>query len=397
MLHSIRNTDGNRVRQVAPDGTSTVYIGQWYEESQSMEVGPVVRTNYYYLGGQRVGLRQGVVGQAGTVYWLHADHLGSTSEVSTATASLSGRERYFPYGQVRYSSGTLPTTYNYTGQRLDGTGLLFYGARYYDPLIGRFTQPDTIVPQPGNPQSLNRYAYVLNNPLRYTDPTGHWFESLIDIISIGYDLYDISQHGLNWENGLSLVADVASLALPVVTGGGMIVRAAAHADDVADVARGVNAAVNVAQAANTAGDIARLGARASDFEKIAHIRGADTLLNKLLAHADDTVKGANFELDFALQHKDEIEEMGKVLEVINGGQKEIDFVLKGNVFVNVKSYDWAVYNPFVLTMETDKMVKQAKDFLKYNPSAIKYVFKGSVPDSVRQALEAAGIIVEVIP
>ena len=83
------------------------------------------------------------------------------------------RQRYFPYGQVRSTWGSLPTTYNFTGQRLDGTGLLYYGARYYAPRIGRFVSADSLVPQPGNPQSLNRFSYVLNNPLRYTDPTGH--------------------------------------------------------------------------------------------------------------------------------------------------------------------------------------------------------------------------------
>lgn len=46
-------------------------------------------------------------------------------------------------------------------------------ARYYDAALGRFTQPDTIVPNPANPQSLNRYSYVLNNPLKYADPSGH--------------------------------------------------------------------------------------------------------------------------------------------------------------------------------------------------------------------------------
>ena len=51
--------------------------------------------------------------------------------------------------------------------------MYYYGARYYDPALGRFIAPDTIVPEPGNPQSLNRYAYVNNNPLKYTDPTGH--------------------------------------------------------------------------------------------------------------------------------------------------------------------------------------------------------------------------------
>jgi len=62
----------------------------------------------------------------------------------------------------------------FTGQRWDqGHGLYWFNSRWYDPLIGRFMQADTIVPQPGNPQSLNRYSYVLNNPLSYSDPNGH--------------------------------------------------------------------------------------------------------------------------------------------------------------------------------------------------------------------------------
>jgi len=62
-----------------------------------------------------------------------------------------------------------------------GGNLYFMRARFYPslrsragfPMIGRFLQPDSVVPDPSNPQSLNRYSYVLNNPLRYTDPTGH--------------------------------------------------------------------------------------------------------------------------------------------------------------------------------------------------------------------------------
>jgi RHS repeat-associated protein len=69
---------------------------------------------------------------------------------------------------------SITTDIGYTGQRRDdATGLMHYGARYYDPLLARFTQPDTIVPDPANPQDLNRYSYVRNNPATYTDPTGH--------------------------------------------------------------------------------------------------------------------------------------------------------------------------------------------------------------------------------
>ena len=97
--------------------------------------------------------------------------------------------------------------------------LIYMNARYYLPEVGRFISPDTIVPEPGNPQSFNRYSYVNDNPVNYTDPSGHWFESALDVAFIAYDIYDIQQNGLTWTSGLSLAADVAGLALPVVTGG----------------------------------------------------------------------------------------------------------------------------------------------------------------------------------
>jgi RHS repeat-associated protein len=93
--------------------------------------------------------------------------------VTNSSGAQYGYTRYYPYGSTRSSSGSLDTDKKFTGQRLDGTGLYYYGARYYDPTIGRFISADPIVPNPANPQSLNRYSYCLNNPLRYVDPSGH--------------------------------------------------------------------------------------------------------------------------------------------------------------------------------------------------------------------------------
>jgi RHS repeat-associated protein len=59
------------------------------------------------------------------------------------------------------------------GLKLDDAGLLFYNAGYYDPVLGRFVSPEDAEPDQSNPKDLNRYGYVLNNPLRYADPTGH--------------------------------------------------------------------------------------------------------------------------------------------------------------------------------------------------------------------------------
>jgi len=81
--------------------------------------------------------------------------------------------KYKAWGDVRYTSGTNPTDYTYTGQysHTADFGLLFYNARWYDPSLGRFASADTIVP--GGVQGYDRYAYVSNNPLRYTDSRGH--------------------------------------------------------------------------------------------------------------------------------------------------------------------------------------------------------------------------------
>jgi RHS repeat-associated protein len=81
-------------------------------------------------------------------------------------------EVYVSLGDRLNSQGTLGTDKLFTGQRLDSTGLYYYNARYYDPEIGRFISSDTVVQSFANPQTLNRYSYCVNNPLKYTDPTG---------------------------------------------------------------------------------------------------------------------------------------------------------------------------------------------------------------------------------
>jgi RHS repeat-associated protein len=84
------------------------------------------------------------------------------------------RQLYAAWGEVRWSAGTLPTDFTFTGQRNQpGLGLVYMHARYYHVGLGRWTAADTVVPEPGNPQDLNRYSYVRNSPLVYSDPGGH--------------------------------------------------------------------------------------------------------------------------------------------------------------------------------------------------------------------------------
>ena len=74
--------------------------------------------------------------------YVHQDSLGSTSVVTNSSGAQYGYTRYYPYGSTRDSGGFLDTSKKFTGQRLDGTGLYYYEARYYDPTIGRFISAD---------------------------------------------------------------------------------------------------------------------------------------------------------------------------------------------------------------------------------------------------------------
>lgn len=143
--------------------TTTYYAGNHFERVNG------ITNTYYYHAGKRVAMRQG-----NTLYWLLTDYLGSTSMVVAATSTPTGELRFKAYGDARYSWGITNTTkYHFTGQRDESTiGLYFYKARWYDAALGRFVQADSVVPSPGNPQNLNRYTYVLDNPLRYIDPRG---------------------------------------------------------------------------------------------------------------------------------------------------------------------------------------------------------------------------------
>jgi RHS repeat-associated protein len=162
---------GQRVEQsVTQSGstTTTVYVGN--AEEVSTTGGTTTTTAYYYASGKRIGLSVN-----GVVSYLASDGLGSATVTLNGTGSATAAQLFAPYGGVRYSSGTMPTSYGFTGQRSDAaSGLDYYGARYYDPLAGQFTSADSVVPGGGFDLSgLSRYAYVAGNPENRTDPTGH--------------------------------------------------------------------------------------------------------------------------------------------------------------------------------------------------------------------------------
>jgi len=111
-----------------------------------------------------------------TLSYFLTDHLGSMLAVTDVIGTIVSEQRYLPFGAVREDESTITQTdLGYTGQRdLPDMGLIDYRARFYSPTVMRFVQPDSMVPNPLDPQSLSRFSYVLQNPLRYTDPAGHY-------------------------------------------------------------------------------------------------------------------------------------------------------------------------------------------------------------------------------
>ena len=89
--------------------------------------------------------------------------------------------KYYPYGGERSATGEMVTDKLFTGQQKEAEvgsslGLYNYGARFYSTVMGRFLSPDPVIAAPGDPQTLNRYAYVRNNPLVFVDPSGLYLE-----------------------------------------------------------------------------------------------------------------------------------------------------------------------------------------------------------------------------
>jgi RHS repeat-associated protein len=110
------------------------------------------------------------------VYYYYADGLGTVHTVTNATGTPCYDATFTPYGQEVDNpniSQTCAPNYRFTGYELDSeTGLYYAIARYYSPRLSRFMSTDPLAGGVSNPQSLNRYAYVLNNPTSLIDPLG---------------------------------------------------------------------------------------------------------------------------------------------------------------------------------------------------------------------------------
>lgn len=174
----IYDYQGNRIeKKVYNNGTlqETVYSpNDGYQTTKLASNGATLNTTYYQVNDVNVAQKN----PDGSKDYILTDNLGSTTDLTNQSGAVVETTSYYPYGQIR--SGGTQSKFLFTGQENDDeTGLDYYNSRYYDSSIQRFIQPDSVIADVYDPQSLNRYSYVENNPLRYTDPSGHILEGLL--------------------------------------------------------------------------------------------------------------------------------------------------------------------------------------------------------------------------
>ncbi|MFQ3246126.1 MAG: RHS repeat-associated protein [Arenicella sp.] len=170
----------------------TVFVGGLFEQIRKPN-GDTVNRHHIAVAGNVIAIVE-TASDPQTVLkesYLHKNHQSSVVAISDASGNLAERRFFDAFGDIKNYIGisgaaamgsigySAITPLSFTGHRfLVSANLVHMRGRVYDPTIGRFLSADPHIQSPLNSQSLNRYAYVLNNPLSFTDPSGYFFSSL---------------------------------------------------------------------------------------------------------------------------------------------------------------------------------------------------------------------------
>jgi RHS repeat-associated protein len=191
--------DGQRFRQVHTDESDLTTVMHYVDTRYLRQTTDTTDTHrlYVFANGQAVAVLVDTGTETTpetTVDYLHRDPLGSlTALVNTDSGIDIEALSYDPFGRRRDPEtwagepSTPPSeSRGYTGhEHLDDVSLIHMNGRVYDPVLGRMLSPDPVVQEPNNGQNWNRYSYVLNNPLKYTDPSGFFLACNDAICGIG--------------------------------------------------------------------------------------------------------------------------------------------------------------------------------------------------------------------
>jgi len=242
----------DRYKQVAytatggllPSGTeTTLYVGGLYERVTKPS-GVIEHKHYILAGGDAIAIRTLRSNSANDTRYLHKDHLGSVDAITNESGTVVQRLSYDAFGKRRNAtawSGALSAG-DWTSiaalthraftfhEQLDNVDLIHMNGRVYDPDLGRFLSADPFVQAPLMSQSLNRYSYVMNNPLSLIDPSGYsWLGDLFKSIGKFFSKYwreivaitvsvIIGHYAYNWALKATGIVKWARIAAGVAAG-----------------------------------------------------------------------------------------------------------------------------------------------------------------------------------
>jgi RHS repeat-associated protein len=181
------DADRSRIkRENLTTGKVRYYIGDLFEQEEHNQI--TTYTHFIKAAGSIIAIETSKSNQEASTHYLHKDHLGSVSTITDQNGLVVEEQSYDAHGKRRNSDWTdiagtpapsATTDRGFTGhEHIDEVGLVHMNGRVYDPTLGRFISADPHIQAPLNSQSLNRYSYVMNNPLSFTDPSGFFFGSL---------------------------------------------------------------------------------------------------------------------------------------------------------------------------------------------------------------------------
>ena len=183
------DSEHQRYKQMNPTGETLYLAGSGVMAERLLGAGGVVQwTNYLAAGGEMIGMRVDRSDASTYTRYFHKDHLGSIATITDAAGAVVERLSYDAWGKRRFPNGqddpsgsvASQTTRGFTGhEQLADVGLIHMNGRVYDPLLGRFGTPDPTTENPFSTQGWNRYSYVGNSPLNFTDPSGYCFMGCI--------------------------------------------------------------------------------------------------------------------------------------------------------------------------------------------------------------------------
>ncbi len=250
------DADGRRVKKAAGSSGTAYFYDPGSDVLTESDLSGNVQNEYIFFNGKRLARRD--VGAA--VHYYYSDYLGSANVTATAAnGTIEDEEDFYPFGGKRLVMNQATQEYQFTGKEFDyESNLDYFGARHYANAWGRFVQADwaekpAAVPYAhyGNPQSLNLYSYVENNPTTVGDPDGH------DNAATGDKIVPTSQEvqaqnsgwSLSWQVNASanfLVGEVKGVADATVT---PVVNAVEHPiQTVEGIANAVEHPVDTAKA-----------------------------------------------------------------------------------------------------------------------------------------------------